>query len=120
MIAFFRPTRPQRYNIGEVHGELHFVRNAGAGVVVRRSLSPPGHGGRNRWMADHTRTDAPPAHGHCNGYSDVIPVRDGFRTVNFSLEAEPLSRCGRLRQKPLLLSLRSITLISTLPSYAYF
>ena len=35
VIAFFRPTRPQRYNIGEVHGELHFVRNAGAGVVVR-------------------------------------------------------------------------------------
>ena len=35
VIAFFRPTRPQRYNIGEVHGELHFVRSAGAGVVVR-------------------------------------------------------------------------------------
>ncbi|OBZ76199.1 hypothetical protein A0H81_03580 [Grifola frondosa] len=35
VIAFFRPTRPARYNIGEVHGELHFVRNAGAGVVVR-------------------------------------------------------------------------------------
>ena len=38
VIAFFRPTRPQRYNIGEVHGELHFVRNAGAGVVVRIPL----------------------------------------------------------------------------------
>ena len=40
VIAFFRPTRPQRYNIGEVHGELHFVRNAGAGVVVRFPSQP--------------------------------------------------------------------------------
>ncbi|KAI0650014.1 hypothetical protein C8Q79DRAFT_899952 [Trametes meyenii] len=38
VIAFYRPTRPQRYNIGEVHGELHFVRNAGAGVVMHPPL----------------------------------------------------------------------------------
>ncbi|KAI0637801.1 hypothetical protein C8Q77DRAFT_390200 [Trametes polyzona] len=38
VIAFYRPTRPQRYNIGEVYGELHFVRNAGAGVVMHPPL----------------------------------------------------------------------------------
>ncbi|KAH9853776.1 hypothetical protein C2E23DRAFT_867777 [Lenzites betulinus] len=38
VIAFFRPTRPQRYNIGEVHGELHFCRNAGAGIVMHPPL----------------------------------------------------------------------------------
>ncbi len=53
VIAFYRPTRPQRYNIGEVHGELHFVRNAGAGVVVRPPLPfPPARRAwlGNRWM----------------------------------------------------------------------
>lgn len=34
IIAFYRPIKPARYNIGDVYGELHFVRNAGAGVVV--------------------------------------------------------------------------------------
>ncbi|KAI0334769.1 hypothetical protein GY45DRAFT_1242081 [Cubamyces sp. BRFM 1775] len=38
VIAFYRPIRPQRYNIGEVYGELHFVRNAGAGVVMHPPL----------------------------------------------------------------------------------
>ena len=39
VIAFYRPIRPVRYNIGDVYGELHFCRNAGAGVVVRRTHS---------------------------------------------------------------------------------
>jgi hypothetical protein len=34
VIAFYRPIRPVRYNIGDVYGELHFCRTAGAGVVV--------------------------------------------------------------------------------------
>jgi len=34
VIAFFRPTRPTRYQIGDVFGELHFVRTAGAGTVM--------------------------------------------------------------------------------------
>ena len=34
-VAFFRPTRPTRYQIGDVYGELHFLRNAGAGTIVR-------------------------------------------------------------------------------------
>ncbi|KAI9067562.1 hypothetical protein FKP32DRAFT_236807, partial [Trametes sanguinea] len=38
VIAFYRPIRPQRYNIGDVYGELHFVRNAGAGVVMHPPL----------------------------------------------------------------------------------
>ncbi|OCH88310.1 hypothetical protein OBBRIDRAFT_94277 [Obba rivulosa] len=38
VIAFYRSIRPARYNIGEVHGELHFVRNAGAGVVMHPPL----------------------------------------------------------------------------------
>ncbi|KZT12988.1 uncharacterized protein LAESUDRAFT_719293 [Laetiporus sulphureus 93-53] len=38
VIAYYRPIRPQRYNIGDVYGELHFVRNAGAGVVMHPPL----------------------------------------------------------------------------------
>lgn len=34
LVAFFRHTRPTRYQIGDVHGELHFIRNAGAGTIV--------------------------------------------------------------------------------------
>ena len=34
VIAFIRPTRPTRYQIGDVYTELHFIRSAGAGVVV--------------------------------------------------------------------------------------
>jgi len=38
VIAFYRNIRPQRYNIGDVYCELHFVRNAGAGVVMHPPL----------------------------------------------------------------------------------
>jgi len=35
VIAFVHPTRPTRYQgVGDVYAELHFVRAAGAGVVV--------------------------------------------------------------------------------------
>ncbi|KIK08409.1 hypothetical protein K443DRAFT_672432 [Laccaria amethystina LaAM-08-1] len=34
VVAFFRPTRQTRYQIGDVFGELHFVRTAGAGTVM--------------------------------------------------------------------------------------
>jgi len=34
VIAFFRPTRLTRYQIGDVYGELHFIRSAGAGTVM--------------------------------------------------------------------------------------
>jgi hypothetical protein len=35
VIAFVRPTRPTRFQgVGDVYAELHFVRSAGAGVVV--------------------------------------------------------------------------------------
>ncbi|KAM6495736.1 hypothetical protein JOM56_008442 [Amanita muscaria] len=34
VIAFFRPTKRTRYQIGDVYGELHFLRNAGAGTVM--------------------------------------------------------------------------------------
>ncbi|KAF9008874.1 hypothetical protein BDQ17DRAFT_1349113 [Cyathus striatus] len=34
VIAFFRPTRLTRYQIGDVYGELHFIRTAGAGTVT--------------------------------------------------------------------------------------
>ncbi len=37
-IAFLRPTRPSRYQVGDVHAELHFVRLAGAGVVMHPPL----------------------------------------------------------------------------------
>ncbi|KJA30107.1 hypothetical protein HYPSUDRAFT_126507 [Hypholoma sublateritium FD-334 SS-4] len=34
IIAFFRPTRQTRYQIGDVYGELHFIRTAGLGTVM--------------------------------------------------------------------------------------
>ncbi|KAK0490700.1 hypothetical protein IW261DRAFT_1323378 [Armillaria novae-zelandiae] len=34
VIAFFRPTHPTRYQIGDVYGELHFIRTAGSGTVM--------------------------------------------------------------------------------------
>ncbi|KAF4619522.1 hypothetical protein D9613_005485 [Agrocybe pediades] len=34
IIAFFRPTRLTRYQVGDVYGELHFIRNAGLGTVM--------------------------------------------------------------------------------------
>ncbi|KDQ64750.1 hypothetical protein JAAARDRAFT_52699 [Jaapia argillacea MUCL 33604] len=33
-IAVLRPTRPTRYQIGDVYNELQFLRNAGAGTVT--------------------------------------------------------------------------------------
>jgi hypothetical protein len=39
VIAFVRPTRPTRYQgLGDVYAELHFVRAAGAGVVMHPPL----------------------------------------------------------------------------------
>jgi hypothetical protein len=34
VIAFIRPTRPTRSQFGDVYAELHFVRSAGAGIVI--------------------------------------------------------------------------------------
>ncbi|KAH7887913.1 hypothetical protein F5I97DRAFT_1926321 [Phlebopus sp. FC_14] len=34
VVAFFRPTRPTRYQIGDVYGELHFLRHAGAATIT--------------------------------------------------------------------------------------
>ncbi|EEB93757.1 hypothetical protein MPER_07548 [Moniliophthora perniciosa FA553] len=34
VLAFYRPTRQTRYQIGDVYGELHFIRSAGAGTVM--------------------------------------------------------------------------------------
>ncbi|KAK7049680.1 hypothetical protein VNI00_005711 [Paramarasmius palmivorus] len=34
VLAFYRPTRQTRYQIGDVFGELHFIRSAGAGTVM--------------------------------------------------------------------------------------
>jgi len=34
IIAFFRPTRQIRYQIGDVYGELHYIRSAGLGTVM--------------------------------------------------------------------------------------
>ena len=38
VIAFIRPTRPKRYQLGDVYAELHFIRSAGAGVVMHPPL----------------------------------------------------------------------------------
>lgn len=34
VVAFFRPTRLTRYQIGDVYGELHFIRTAGSGTIT--------------------------------------------------------------------------------------
>ncbi|CAK5263068.1 unnamed protein product [Mycena citricolor] len=34
IVAFFRPMRLTRYQIGDVYGELHFIRTAGSGTVT--------------------------------------------------------------------------------------
>ncbi|KAJ7499093.1 hypothetical protein FB451DRAFT_25465 [Mycena latifolia] len=34
IVAFFRPMRQTRYQIGDVYGELHFLRTAGSGTVM--------------------------------------------------------------------------------------
>ncbi|KAK7061594.1 hypothetical protein R3P38DRAFT_3490022 [Favolaschia claudopus] len=34
IVAFFRPTRQTRYQLGDVYGELHFIRTAGSGTVT--------------------------------------------------------------------------------------
>lgn len=34
VVALFRPTRPTRYQIGDVYGELHFYRNVGAATIM--------------------------------------------------------------------------------------
>ncbi|KAI9429844.1 hypothetical protein BJY52DRAFT_100473 [Lactarius psammicola] len=38
VIAFIRPTRPTRYQVGDVYAELHFVRSAGTGIVMHPPL----------------------------------------------------------------------------------
>ena len=41
VIAFLHPTRPTSYpGLGDVYTQLHYVRTAGAGVVVRLVFSP--------------------------------------------------------------------------------
>ncbi|THH33733.1 hypothetical protein EUX98_g416 [Antrodiella citrinella] len=39
VIAFYRPVRPVRYNLGDVYGELHFCRSAA--LIVERQMHPP-------------------------------------------------------------------------------
>ncbi|CAE6440798.1 unnamed protein product [Rhizoctonia solani] len=38
VIAFYRPTQVKKFNVGEVHGEMHFVTGAGAGTVLHPPL----------------------------------------------------------------------------------
>ena len=86
--------------------------------MLSSSARPQRGGGRsNRWIADHTRTDASAAHGHRNGYSDVVPLRDGFRTVNLQPRGRAVvSLWSSSSEAPVSSHLLSITLISTLPS----
>ncbi|KII95342.1 hypothetical protein PLICRDRAFT_34188 [Plicaturopsis crispa FD-325 SS-3] len=34
VVAFWRPTRPTANQLGEVHGELHFIRGVGTGTIT--------------------------------------------------------------------------------------
>jgi len=78
VIAFVRPTRPTRYQgVGDVYAELHFVRSAGAGVVVcPTDLSPP-----TSLTTDQNATDASSTHGHCHGDGYAVPVCLGIQPL---------------------------------------
>lgn len=77
IIAFVRPTSPVRYpGIGDVHAELHFVRAAGAGVVVCHTVVYR--------MLDEMLieiADAPSAHGHRHSDGHALPFRFGVQSV---------------------------------------
>lgn len=76
VIAFYRPVRPVRYNLGDVYGELHFCRTAGAGIVVSKRI-------RLLVISPHQIfTDAPSSHGHCDSDSYVVPFCDGIWALN--------------------------------------
>jgi hypothetical protein len=34
VIAFYHPTPVRKFNVGDVHGEMHFLTSAGAGTVL--------------------------------------------------------------------------------------
>jgi hypothetical protein len=76
VIAFFHPTRPTRYQIGDVYGELHFVRSAGAGTVVSVLHDP-------RYSRDaDLRKDAPSHHGHGHGHCYALPFLCCLEFIN--------------------------------------
>ncbi len=77
VIAFYRPTRVVRYNIGDVYGELHFCRNAGAGVVVRLLMNAHGYErSQLTFLSSFSFSvlDAPSPHGHGYGYRHAVPI----------------------------------------------
>jgi hypothetical protein len=64
----FRPTRPTRYQIGEVYGELQFFRTAGAGTVVSPlRLSA-------RAILNYRAPDAPTYDGHSDRDRDALSL----------------------------------------------
>ena len=69
VIAFFRPSKRTRYQIGDVYGELHFIRSAGAGTVVRLT---------SRSSSDDILTlkitDVSTNNGCGHSYCHVVPV----------------------------------------------
>lgn len=38
VIAFYHPTPVRKFNVGDVHGEMHFLTSAGAGTVLHPPL----------------------------------------------------------------------------------
>ena len=83
VIAFWHPLNPPSlYQAGEVHGELHFIRTAGAGTVVRAAFPRPRR-------PPHTSADAPADDGPCHRHRDALPLlRDvGHLTPPPSLSA---------------------------------
>jgi hypothetical protein len=68
VIAFFRPIKRTRYEIGDVYGELHFLRNGAGTVVGHRSHSSSDH------ILTLTATDACKNDGYGHGYCHVVSV----------------------------------------------
>jgi hypothetical protein len=67
VVAFYRPTRPTRYQIGDVYGELHFIRTAGSGTVVGTSSALLG-------FSHISPIDAPTDNGPSYCYYHVVPL----------------------------------------------
>lgn len=74
VIAFFRPTRQTRYQIGDVFGELHFIRSAGAGTVVRAYSQALRSSMLTQLFPFTTTIDAPSNHGYSDSDRHVVPI----------------------------------------------
>jgi hypothetical protein len=100
VVAFFRPTRPTRYALGDVHGELHFIRGAGAGTIVRRILLTLclffAHVSAMLIICgclNLCAPDAPTRHGHGYRFRNAVSLLPSIRYLSTLMNSLTLARC---------------------------